>query len=247
MIVTYGCNDVAAVEPNRRLDGFLGILSEFDWRSQRISGLLIVIAFLIGCSPNIEKEHVFQIAEDERTDGIDEKIILTVLERGQYVLAVDGKIWRSDFVDAKYSLQRNGDKVALPFLTVNNPVKLWDSFVMVNDTWYCIDISGSPYRDEERKVHVIQFNDGEILRRIDAPWNEMECRIRSVSILIDGTGIIIDNSFEGKFVLDFAEGNDLVVLDESEFIRKQARAKALTDDGIFLNMGVFGTFGKWCQ
>ncbi len=248
MILNSNIVDLISVEPHQKFDRVFENLSNSFWIFSNFFGIFILVSVYCGCSPEFEKEHVFEMAVCKKSNGIDERVVVTVLERGRYVLAVDGKMWRSDFVNAKYSIQRNGNVVPLPFLTVHNPVQLWDSFVRVNDTWFCIDISGYPYRDKETQVNIIQFKESEILRRIEFPWNEMECRVRSVSILNDGTGIILDNDFEGKFFLDLGrENSNLVIIDESDYFRELDHSESLNNDGIFLNMGVHGTFGKWCQ
>lgn len=211
----------------------------------------LIFAYLlvsIACFPKIHEEHEFEIPVRTSDPNSDENILLTIVEEGEWVLAVDGGFRRTSFSEAKYSVAIAEKRVELPILGVKDPVELWDSFARIDGNLHAIDVTGSAYREERPHIKVLKLNRNAPGDLFKCNIEEFDCQIESMFISATGDTLLIDNKFDRYHSCSLLEKDSHIVeISKEEFSEQIRDSIQLDNQPIFINMGSSGHFGQWCQ
>lgn len=206
------------------------------------------VAFCFSCSFDISKTHRYVLAESS-SGPRREEIVLEILEEGkQFLVVVDGDTRRTHFVAGKYFLVTPENSISLDFLTAERPSDLWDNFVKIDGKWIAIDISSSKEKISNAMIEMVTFEGNCVTEKKNVFLDGLECSFEDVAIGRSGKYMLLKHRLSGIFLLDFDQ--ELPVLsevDEKEFAERRDSTIDLTNKGIFLDMGSYGVFGKWCQ
>jgi hypothetical protein len=173
---------------------------------------------------------------------------LTIFEKGQWVFAIDGGFRDTDFSEAKYAKIDGGHAVALSFLTVDNPIELWDSFAMIDETLYAIDVAASAYRSEPAHIKVVKSTRSSKNAEIRCDISGLDCNFSAIYLKLNGQELVIDNRFGCYYTCSLLSPDTIIrEISEEEFLSGIQDSIKLANEGVFINMGVSGRFGCWCQ
>ncbi len=95
---------------------------------------------------------------------------------------------------------------------------------------------------------MVTFDGNGVIEKQDILLNDLECSFENVAIERSGDYMLLKDRRGNCFLLDLDQkSSGLSEICEEECADKRDGMIDLKNEGIFLDMGSYGVFGKWCQ